>query len=122
MDTKGFAKYLPHKTQALQEGKVTPEEVSSDLEGVYEVKTCRLAGLEMNPMMGLAHLYAMSVFPANFVQIPNQREDVVVTFSDELQSKIMEGMTTHQVNPENLSHRLKQYVDECGHPGWTMTS
>ena len=84
---------------------MSPEEVASDLEGVYTVRTCRLAGVEMNPLMGFAHLCALSVFPDFIFQTPSQRDDVVVAFSAELESKIIEGTTTRQVNEEIFSYR-----------------
>jgi hypothetical protein len=53
VDTRGFSKVLPHTSQDLRDGKVTPDQVANDLKGVYSTGGILLEGEEMEPLEDL---------------------------------------------------------------------
>jgi hypothetical protein len=80
VDTRGFSKVLPHTSQDLRDGKITPDQVANDLKGVCTGSIC-LAGVEMDPIMGLSHLTSMSVLPRKFFhRSPGKQNEISVAF------------------------------------------
>lgn len=116
VDTKGFAKHLPHTAQDLIDGKVTPEQITNDLEGIYSVRTVRLAGAGVveEPLFILANLTAMSALPKEiraFCRPATNFEDLAVSFVHDLHEKLRERMG-RELTPENSSLLLKKSLDE----------
>jgi len=110
-DTKGFAKYLPHTSQDLRDGKVTPEQVAGDLKGIYSHTDIRMADTEMDPIMGLSHLSVMRALPGRFFHTEHDHTETSLEFSSDLQSNLFKRMQEHG-NKENVSLLLKESVDE----------
>jgi len=110
-NTKGFAKFLPHTTQDLRHGKVTPEQVASDLKEIYSHKTLRIAGTDMESTEGISILTVMKALPANFFHKETDQYDTIVEFSSDLQSNLLERTRGH-LNRENSSLLLKESLDE----------
>jgi hypothetical protein len=116
VDTRGFSEVLPHTSQDLRDGKVTPDEVANDLKGVH-AGSIRLAGIdmEMDPTMGLSHQTAMSALPRNFFHIsPRKQNEISVAFREDIFHKYndkRDGLEIF-VGLRGITLCLKTCVDE----------
>jgi hypothetical protein len=64
--------------------------VANDLKRVYTGSIC-LAGVEMDPIMGLSHLTSMSVLPRKFFhRSPCKQNEIFVVFSKDIFHKFNE--------------------------------
>jgi hypothetical protein len=64
--------------------------VANDLKRVYTGSIC-LAGVEMDPIMGLSHLTSMSVLPQKFFhRSPGKQNEISVAFSKDIFHKFNE--------------------------------
>jgi hypothetical protein len=93
VDTKGFSEVLPHTSQDLRDGKVTPDQVANDLKGVYTRSTgsIRLEGVEIDPIVELSYHTTMAALSPNFFHIsPCKQDEICVAFSNDIMHKFRE--------------------------------
>ena len=91
VDTKGFAKYLPHTTKMLQEQKVSPEEVSREMEEIYSQSACLLpASKEIHQFTAMAQICVQQALPATMFQSESQKDDISASFHHDLELLISE--------------------------------
>jgi hypothetical protein len=57
VNTRGLSEVLPHTSQDLRDGKVTPDQVANSI---------RLACVGKDPIMGLSRLISMAALPLKF--------------------------------------------------------